>query len=430
MVSLVGTTTLEKNNSDQKKFDYGFELNLNVINSIPYFVSSGATHFQVTIPNAISPDKILELTKSISVIFHSNLLNVLGENNWRYLEIIAEQIKLVPALHIVEHFNQFVCEKSFKHAVKFEKNSNNIAIKNIVRWGNLLRKKICLENTPITDNVMEYFESLIDVARETNSSITCDVPHFLISCYSAGFNDDQIIELAKRINPIQIHLAGISITGNKICDNHKTVTDWIVSEAKRLFPKVKFITLEQAPIISEKNALILFKKCLSAESLKPPQDLNLLTGLNSNQFTESLANSNSEILKYCSYSRALYAPAQDDVSTLIVYDYFTPFFSPLNSIVESSKSLDNDKIITAIATYVKKAMLENHWWDSTNTAYAEIALGKTNEELFRINALNNSPCDPNLNLVKIRFKIKDDIWVEIAAPKINQNLAAKMEHTS
>jgi hypothetical protein len=103
----------------------------------------------------------------------------------------------------------------------------------------------------------------------------------------------------------------------------------------------------------------------------------------------------------------------------MAYDYFTPFFSLLNSIVESSKSLFNDKIITAIATYVKKTMLENHWWDSTSTAYAEIALGKTNEELFRINALNNYPCEPNLNLVRIRFKIKDDIWVEIAAPKIN-----------
>lgn len=209
-------------------------------------------HVQISAPSGWSPALLDRLPDGLPLCVHSLFLNVLGDNDWTLLATAAKRIKRLKPLAVVEHFGTSIDAKGAKHAVSFDPSPSKasaqirLAVSNLKRWKRLLGCPVMLENIPVDRGVQGYFYAYQRVAQAAGTPCSLDLPHLIVSFNASGFSYQSTLDAVARLNPEHVHIGGVQISSDRIEDNHKLISPWLlrVLESARIRPRM--ITLEQS----------------------------------------------------------------------------------------------------------------------------------------------------------------------------------------
>ncbi len=350
-------------------------------------------HVQVSIPGTVSPKMLNELRDDLDTIIHSNLLNTFGENSWNELKNFGRNISRVRCKRVIEHFTLFRNQSGRKTGVHFDKellapNQKDLVSDNINRWSDLLGHPVALENTPITENVDEYFHLLIETALRTGSEIVCDVPHFLISAVAAKWDRRQILEIANLLRPTQLHVGGLSWTDGNLKDNHKLVIPWIASFARDLFPEVNDVTIEQSPSLSPRavSKLAQSVNCVREEPI--PDFFWLLQPLTTEMTNSILAKDEVlfPILKNTDHAKLRTEPDPGHsgaiADILQLFEKYALFYYPFFSLKSLSNKLSPPTVLHLASSLTQNALAFSEWYGKVHRESAILRYGENDETKF------------------------------------------------
>lgn len=342
------------------------------------------SHCQITVPAGITYAQAQEARRGLPVIFHSNLVNFFSENDWSELERIAKQIRGLRPLLVVEHFSSFRPEEDQKTGVWFpEQSGSRPAIRErlsstIKRWQDLTGAPISLENVPITERVDEYFDLLLETRDRTSCRITCDVPHFIISGLAARWNESVAAARAAALNPIQIHVAGLDLSEDRVYDGHNHPGSSVASYAKRLFPGAAHFTYEQPSGLGLAQTLARLDELRNASERSLPEDVRSRSTYSVQETNDRLTRetfSRFRSLKSVSKKRArerIHAGAEFGETALALLEKYQTFAWPLGSLDESAEKLTDAEVTEICAAFTNFALILQTWWSPGTPAFAQI----------------------------------------------------------
>ena len=415
-----------------KAKSYGCELQPLVFDRIEELKSKGLlNHIQVTIPNTITFNTAHEFSKKIATIAHCNILNTFGENNWSELAPMVAQIRALNPVHVVEHFTAFRPSENEKTGVYFDLGltrplSKLKIIDGVNRWQEMIDRPLCLENISIAENVEAYFDLLLEVREKTGCGIACDLPHFFLSVYSAGFSEERIRTLAGSLRPKQLHVGGLSITNGVLKDNHKGFSPWILQLAHSLFSEADYITLEQNHLIPASVIEKQLNQCRLAQHPSVPAEIKAGIGI-------ALAELNDELAKETAINAGVLVGVRTSLkseglgnqceSSLEFYNKYQPFFSPIASLEQCFDNLSPEQAVEALASVARWSLYYQSWWRPETPRFANVSYGEGSKTFYSAVVSDDTITGENQieNENKRRFESKRGFWCEIATPGISIN---------
>lgn len=403
---------------------YGCELQPNLFDSIDSLKKRAhLDHLQVTIPTTVSYEEVLKQIGDLQIIAHSNLLNVFGKVSWDELKHVVPQIRSLNPLHVVEHFTAFRPVETEKTGLFFDPSISNESgfsevRDKILRWQDLLGIPLCLENIGIAENVQQYFDFLLKIRDATECEVACDVPHFILSTVTAKYPSTEIEELAKALNPVQIHIGGLSVVNGIIRDNHKGFSPWLSGLSDRLFPNAQFITLEQNHKIP---ADIVESQLIEAHSERPiqiPLNVQNAEGIPSEILNEELTLETAKNVGLPKGIRRIEVENPGLETALELYEKYQPFIFPVTSLKLEIKELGPVEAVEAVASIARWAINYQSWWAPDAPRYARISYGEGDNLKFTTVISEKSNSDQTNEREKVRrFNSKNnEFWCEIATP--------------
>ncbi len=175
-------------------------------------------HVQLTIPNErVTFEKIQHFFNKnpLPLILHSNFLNTFGENQFDELDQIALVIQRLRPRFVIEHFTLLRRDKQKFAVCSVKEESLALMIQNLIHWQHLISYPLLIENTPITEESILYYQTLISVAENCHIGVALDIPHFLISLYSLSEKSDRekLLSLVTQSDQIKhVHLGGLKVS--------------------------------------------------------------------------------------------------------------------------------------------------------------------------------------------------------------------------
>ena len=408
----------------------GLEVRENILPVINDIYKEGM-HLQVTVPNFMAYSKIKSAIKGKKVIVHSNLLNVMGENNFRDLKRYIPQIQSLGAVSVIEHFTEFVDKYGNKRGIHIPTEKTDQAIikvakKNILKWKALLGINIALENAAVTEDVLRYFSLLRDVQSMTDCSITIDVPHLIISYYSLQSMTlkEKLMKIVRDLRVDHIHVAGVSIRNGMIEDNHYLANfKLVLSYVQKWFPECPNQTIEQGPSVSFTRT----SQCL--ELLKNKETLTVARDSLSEFSTQKHKELNKDLAEngFFGLTHTKKATAQQNgfveginiENPFYYFEKYSPFFYPIKSMKKLSRELDEKEFLFASSLFAKWA-LKFLSWTHPEIDNLNILFGKDKDTVFRagINVLGEKiKANDFTQYDELVFESSQTSWVKIQIPK-------------
>lgn len=398
-------------------------------NLFDWYNSGLISHAQVTLPNIIDLPTLEPIWQKIPIIFHSNLLNVMGTNDFTKLGLLAKKLSEVPSPYIIEHFT-LLQKDNHKFGLcptsALKDDNIHISIENINHWKQLTGKQIALENVPITESVDKYFELLIGIRAATESLIVCDIPHLLISALAAKWDENQLSNITNQLKPVQIHVSGLSQTGNLLTDNHKAFDPKLIAIGKQLFPQTKIVTIEQDGMLTDQTlqTWLLNSKTVSISADSPKNYLNELRELEAPTISDQNKHLSQEALRLFggleTFQQNLSAPYinESNLTALILLDYVTPFVSPLAVLQKAVADGKAEKAISLASAICLRASSLASWLSVEHAKNYQISFGESECAKFSYRSNPKWPSTSDLgNCEKLRFSGKT-FWLEITTPKL------------
>ena len=408
----------------------GFEIRNGIISEIDSLYQEGM-HLQVTIPNHIPYQEIKSVIKGREVLAHSNLLNVLGDNDFFELQKYIPQISSLSPITVIEHFTELRDEKGEKYGVhipgqKSDQEIVELARKNVLQWSSLLKFSVSLENAPITENVLRYFRLLKEVQKRTNCMVTIDVPHLMVSYCSLEnpIEKNELLEIIDELDVNHIHLAGVSIKDGIIDDSHHLANfKLVLSYARKWFPQCQYITVEQAPSTKSKKVIECLKVIKDKSTLLP--EISTLDGLSAPCQEE--INKELAIEGFSDLSQS----KKDEVKTVNLlgainrenpfyyFEKYDPFFYPIDSIKTASKQFKKQELMLTSALLAKWG-LKFLSWSHPEIEDLNLFCGEGESTIFST-SINRS--DQKMEAKKfnkyheLQFGSPSNFWVKIQVPE-------------
>lgn len=348
-------------------------------------------HIQVTYPSFEDFSSITDT--ELPIVLHSNLLNSMGENSWDLLKIPAKKIKPLRPIHVIEHFTLFRDLSFKKHAVympdaKEEKAITRKAVENLLKWQEMVGHPVLLENTPVTGEVNRYFDMLLNVAEIAKCRIALDVPHLILSATSSGMDEATLQRLALQINPLHIHLGGVSSRDLILRDNHQTYSPWITDLARRLFSSAEYATLEQGPRVPTRalKNWLTHTRHSSQDGTNETFDFSpTLRVMPHEYFNQMLADEDSRALAGIGSAEREsphLRPISPESDPLSIFDMYMPFFYPIASLRKHASSLTPKEAITSVAAVARMALLFTSIWHEDQESDYLIGYGTSEISAF------------------------------------------------
>ncbi len=351
-------------------------------------------HLQFTLPNTnysyyriISNKKL----KNIPRIVHSNLLNVFGENDIDELKVSLEKINNLSPVFVIEHFTLLRTEKRKNAVSKVNKKFIDNAIYNLKEWNNQIEADLLIENTPITEDVIEYYEQLLKVAEECNIGINIDIPHLIIGLASLRPKEAQkvLVDLKESSLVKHIHVGGISKKSNTLEDMHDGQFCLAMNFKEKYFPDLS-CTWEQSANFKNKEVILKIIERSSAPISNLFEDLFQCKTKTIVETNKDLIMNNTKIM------REALMPEQEMTKELFgtcsEFDYFfkfLPFVEEENLLLrKSGNSLVDLKLLVK---YLKIIGNFNSWFskkeyllevDGKQFSLSDLSIKKCANELY------------------------------------------------
>lgn len=416
---------------DQRNLSIGIEVRSPIKDHLfDWFDAGLISHVQVTLPNIIARPDLESIWQNIPTILHSNLLNVMGTNEFDDLALIAKKISDVPCNYIIEHFTLFR-EKNHKYGLCpahfLDDSKIQLFVDNVNKWKILTGKQIALENIPITDSVEKYFELLIRISKETESPIVCDIPHLLISASAAKWDETELLNIARQLKPIQIHVSGLSQSGALLTDNHKSFDPILLSIGRQLFPEVRHITIEQDGAIAHEIVEDWLQgiKSGSLPAVSVKTFLDKLVKLETPTIYDQNKHLSREALSLigglANYQQNLSAAiiTGSTPTALTLLDQLTPFVSPLSVLQAAISEGRAEKAISLASAICVRASSLATWLELKEAKNYQISFGESAITKFSYKSNSEWPSTFHLeHCEKLKFS-GEAFWLEIATPKLS-----------
>jgi uncharacterized protein (UPF0276 family) len=386
-------------------------------------------HIQITIPNTLLFHEALDASCRVPTIAHCNLLNVFGENNWAELRAVAQQIKRLNPLHVIEHFTAFrnggaKAGISFGTTLSTNPNTIEIATDNIKRWQDILGLSVCLENVAVIENCNLYFELMLEACHRTQTRAVVDLPHFFLSALTKSSGTNNVHDLATSLNPIQIHIAGVGIHDDKyLIDKHDLFSPWLLNYARDLFPQASYLTVEQSHSVPAKQLIKYLDFCNTPDVKLPkePARIALLppypTVLVNADLTTSAAKNNG--LPILESVPKIELDDQASASAAIdLYDKYVPFFWPLPSVRSFAENPTSSlsETVKYVSILARWACAYQSWWAPTAPRIAHLAAFDSSTTLnFSGFVVGKEPPEP-VAMTSVRVLHHSGSWVEAKLP--------------
>lgn len=386
------TVQWEKTAVSAPSVSLGCELKRNTLAELPKFLSSGCSHFQITIPGLVSTNAVDELSESANIVVHSNLLNTMGDNNWEELALPAMKVKQWNPKHVVEHFTLFRDSAGCKRGVYIANRNErkkilSIAIENILRWQDLVGRPIFIENVPATSEPAAYFEMYNEVVATTKCGVTIDLPHLVISSLAIKKDIFTFTEQVGLAEPTQVHVGGLSVTDGILRDNHNSFDLSLAEVTSHLFPNSKFVTIEQSSKVPNAVLLKWLMELNSKLKSNPPISTDLVKSKWQARQILDDERINFELAKdeVMTFGREMTpsirsANAQIDIGDPLQYfEKYSSFYYPESSIRTFLRQKDNLNPTTAvkIVSQLARTSLDfSELWGGLSTFGYRISYGE------------------------------------------------------
>jgi uncharacterized protein (UPF0276 family) len=313
-------------------------------------------HVQVSLPAGWEPSTLKTLPPGLPLYVHSTFVNVLGSNDWTALKSAARRLRALRPKAVIDHFGTFIDPDGRKHGVRFDartgatKSAERQAADNINRWRDLLGCPVYLENIPVSSGVRSYFSTLLSVAKRTAAPCALDLPHLIISFNAAGLSPAEMEQTARAIDPIQVHIGGLSILPGRIEDNHKTISPWLMGTITKLGLKPKLVTIEQSDQLPRRYLEERVRRIQSGRWGVSPDFGARRQTRSEHQFSEDLAKERASAMGISTPQRVPGTHGRSLRTTLLgTVEANYPFVYPLASLRVASKRNTADDVIGTLA---------------------------------------------------------------------------------
>lgn len=405
----------------------GVEVTANVLADADFLNSGVIKHAQISLPGIVDMREASKLSERFELIIHSNLLNTLGQNCWSELESFSRSINAVKALRVIEHLTLFSDASGAKSAVPqditYDDKLLQRAIYNISRWQTMLDAPVAIENAPVTEQVEAYFNFYLELRRATGCELVCDVPHLFISAHAANWSQDKLRSMAAKINPLQIHLGGLSNSGGLIFDNHKILHKPLVAWSKAYFPGAQELTLEQDSMIPNTT----LKRLLDdVENIVADPASVKIDGL------AATARQTNNHLRRVSWAREALAIEDTRASAVATHAFkllerYSPFVSPFATLDCNAESMEAKVLLRTASNLLKSSLVLSDWFDSRKMS-AKIEFGNNQTELFH-KMFGSHEWDSDNQMASLNFRNEKGEWVRISVCSFDLNQHSKSERS-
>jgi uncharacterized protein (UPF0276 family) len=342
---------------------------------IRLFESQLITHCQISAPGTWTIKELGNLPSELPIYLHSNFLNTIGTNNWPVLRKIAKNLRRLKLKGVTEHFGTFTDESKRKHGVFFEDSAPkssilNTSIENLERWRELVGIQLFIENIPVTKNAIKYLDALSECATRSQTSIALDLPHLLISTNASNLSIEWAIGKIRTLRPKQIHIGGLSLNEERIEDNHKIVSLWLVDLLEKYSIKSDLITIEQGPNTAPSYLEKAVSNIQSGKLGKTPSLKGVRKTRTPTEFSDDLAQESMRNLGVYAHLRTRRENALPKSPILRFGENYFPYVYPIASLIECSKSMPTGDAVEAISSTLSAASRFYSWYrPKENTKY-------------------------------------------------------------
>lgn len=337
-------------------------------------------------PAGWEPSTLKTLPPGLPLYVHSTFVNVLGSNDWTALKSAARRLRALRPKAVIDHFGTFIDPSGRKHGVRFDartgasKREERRAADNINRWRDLLGCPVYLENIPVSSGVRSYFSALLRVAERADAPCALDLPHLIISFSAAGLSPAEMGKTARAVNPIQVHIGGLSILPNRIEDNHKTISPWLMETITRLGLKPKLVTIEQSDQLPRRYLEERVRHIQSGRWGVPPDFGAKRRTRSTRQFSEDLAKERASAMGISTHRRIPGTHNRSLGPTLLgTVEENYPFVYPLASLRAASKRSSADEVIATLAHVLQVYKNFGSWYRDARRERIYLVVSKGTE---------------------------------------------------